>query len=172
MIKTQISNLKFTFYPWTQSALKECQLFTWEKDSVPVWKKRSWQWYSSLTATKLPTELDSCEDDSSPKLTTQQENSPIIWSDQSLNGWIAHTKERFCSFPGVESIYLAIQENNIDIWLLIPQRDFELVGRLVDIEMKILDDFGTKLFPEFHIIYRCGRNESQLVPREAIRLTC
>ena len=95
-------------------------------------------------------------------------------SDQSLNGWIAYVKEVFYSVPNVESVYFTIEENNIDLWLVIPKRDFQLVRHLIELEMRILNDFvsphGTQLFIEFHIMYRCGSVESQFMPREAIRL--
>ena len=108
------------------------------------------------------------------KAATPQGSSNTVSSDQTMNGWIAYVREEFYSIPEVEAIYVVIEENNIDIWLLIPNRDFALVLQLVDHEIKILETFVAIEQPlflfEFHIVYRCGADESQFVPQRAIRL--
>lgn len=95
-------------------------------------------------------------------------------SDQTANGWISYIKEQFYSVPKVESIYYSIDDTDVDIWIIIPTRDFKLLRRLVDLEMKVLDIFSDtdlSLYRfEFHILYRNGANENQLVPKRALRL--
>jgi len=108
------------------------------------------------------------------KAATLQGSSNTVSSDQTINGWIAYIREEFYSIPEVEAVYVVIEENNVDIWLLVPNRDFALVRQLVDREMKVLETFVAIeqllfLF-EFHIVYRCGADESQFLPQRAIRL--
>lgn len=106
--------------------------------------------------------------------TISQENSDIVSSDQSINGWIAYVREEFYSVPEVEAIYVTIDENDVDIWLLIPNRDIGVVRQLAEREMNMLDRFATLERPqfliEFHVVYRCDADESQYVPLRAIRL--
>lgn len=110
----------------------------------------------------------------SAKVTILYGGTNTVSYDQTINGWIAYVREQFYSISEVEAIYVAIKENNVDIWLLIPNRDFALVRQLVDQEMKVLETFVDIEQPlflcEFHIVYRCGADESQLVPQEAFRL--
>ena len=61
--------------------------------------------------------------------------------DQTANGWISYIREVFYDIPQVESIYYTIDNTDIDIWLIIPTRDFSLLRRLVDLEMSVLDIF-------------------------------
>jgi len=111
----------------------------------------------------------------SPGAIATQENSDHMTSDQTVNGWIAYIKEEFYSVPEIESIYFAIDEKNVDIWLVIPDRNFDLVRQLVDCEMQIMSKFAargrTVFLLEFHIVYRCGVNERRLIPQRAVRLT-
>ena len=96
------------------------------------------------------------------------------FTNQEANGWIAYVKDIFYESPQVESIYYTIEEDKIDIWLIIPKRDFSLVRRLVDLEMSVLDTFeaNDKLLRqcEFHIMYRGRNNEADLIPQKALRI--
>lgn len=97
-----------------------------------------------------------------------------VFANQEVNGWVAYIKETFYESPQVESIYYTIEEDKIDIWLIIPKRDFSLVRRLVDLEMSVLDTFevNDKLLYqcEFHIMYRGRNNEADLIPQKALRI--
>ena len=97
-----------------------------------------------------------------------------VFTNQEGNGWIAYIRETFYESPQVESIYYTIEEDKIDIWLIIPKRDFSLVRRLVDLEMSVLDTFeaNDKLLCqcEFNIIYRGRNNEADLIPQRALRI--
>lgn len=99
------------------------------------------------------------------------------FTNQEVNGWMAYIKEMFYEFPQVESIYYTIEEDKIDIWIIIPKRDFSLLRKLVDLEMNVLDTFETNetndkpLYQfEFHIIYRGRNNEADLIPQRALRI--
>ena len=114
-------------------------------------------------------------EDFSPRGTFQQKTVvDLVTFDQTANGWIAYVREGFYAFPQVESIYYTIDDTDIDIWLIIPTRDFSLLRRLVDLEMRILGIFSSadlSLYRfEFHILYRNNSNENQLVPKRALRL--
>ena len=94
--------------------------------------------------------------------------------NQTANGWISYIKEIFYSVPQVESIFYTIDDTDIDVWLIIPKRDFELLRRLVDLEISVLDVFfseDSSLYRfEFHILYRNDADEYQIVPKKALRL--
>lgn len=108
-------------------------------------------------------------------LTSDNKLKNVFFTNQEVNGWMAYMKEIFYEYPQVESIYYSIEEDNIDIWLIIPERDFSLVRRLVDSEMMVLDTFemdDKSLYQcEFHIIYRDGHIENDLIPQNALRIT-
>ncbi len=110
----------------------------------------------------------------SPGEIVSQENSEHVISDQTVNGWIAYIKEIFYSVPEVESIYFTIEESDVDIWLVIPDRDFDLVRELVDREMQIMSKFAsvesTVFLLEFHIVYRCGVDKGRFIPQRAIQI--
>lgn len=108
------------------------------------------------------------------KAETMQGCSDTVSADQTVNGWIAYVREEFYSIAGVEALYVVSEENNVDIWLVIPNRDFALLRELVEREMKVLETFIVIEEPlflfEFHIVYRCGADESKFVPKRAIRI--
>jgi hypothetical protein len=110
----------------------------------------------------------------STKQSISQRNTETVLSDQFKDGWITHIREHFYSTSQVEAIYMTINENDIDIWLLIPNRDIAIVRQLAEKETEILARFAALERPpflvEFHVVYRCGADESQFVPQQAIRL--
>jgi len=114
------------------------------------------------------------DDQSLSWLTSDNRVENVFFTNQEVNGWIAYIKEMFYVYPEVESIYYSIEEDNIDIWLIIPERDFSLVRRLVDLEMLALDTFETDdkslCQCEFHIIYREGHIEGDLIPQKALHI--
>lgn len=101
-------------------------------------------------------------------------NVNLTTLDQNANGLIAYVREQFYAIPQVESIYYTIDDTDVDIWLIIPTRDFNLLCRLVDLEMSILDIISIadlSLYQlEFRILYRNGCNENQIVPKIALHL--
>lgn len=94
---------------------------------------------------------------------------------QNVNGWIAYIRELLYSITGVESLYVTIDDKQVDIWILIPNRDIDLMRQIVEKEMLIVDSLNTDLElrfeVDFHIVYRYGSiDDRQLIPRLAIQI--
>jgi hypothetical protein len=94
--------------------------------------------------------------------------------NETMNGWMSYIRSMFYGFSEVKSIYYAIDDSDIDIWLIIPKRDFPLLRRLVDAEMGILKMFYDVDRPiysfEFHIVYLHDALETDIVPKNALRI--
>ncbi len=95
-------------------------------------------------------------------------------SDQCVDGWLSRIREELYSNPSVEDIFVSIEDNNVDVWVVIPKRDISVLRQLVEGEGRILEMLVSGEHPafliDFHIIYRSGRNVEQLAPTRAIRL--
>ena len=95
-------------------------------------------------------------------------------SDQSVNGWIALIKQELYSVSLVEDIFIGIEDSDVDVWVVIPERDIAALTQLSNIEWELLKMFVSGEHPvfliDFHIVYRCGRNAEDLVPTRTIRL--
>ncbi len=95
-------------------------------------------------------------------------------SDQRVDGWIALIRDELYTNPSVEDIFVSIEDNNVDVWVVIPKRDITILRQLVEIEGRILEILvsgeRSPFLMDFHIIYRCGRNLKELTPTRAIRL--
>jgi len=95
-------------------------------------------------------------------------------SNQCVDGWIALIREELYANPSVEDIFISIEDNSVDVWVVIPERDIAVLDQLADIEWKLLEMFVSGEHPvflaDFHVIYRCGRNIEDLAPTRAIRL--
>lgn len=93
--------------------------------------------------------------------------------DSNDGGLMATIREHVYEHPGVESVYMSIStEPMVDYWIFIEHRDIALVRTLVEDQHKnIIGLFtGTENPPiqiDFHIIYREGREVSELVPSNA-----
>jgi hypothetical protein len=102
----------------------------------------------------------------------QEKSLYPINSNQTLNGWISYIKDQFYSVPETEAIYYTIDNKDIDLWILIPTRNFQLLRRLVDLEMRVLDTFSygnESLYRlEFHILYRNYAKENTIISSKAI----
>ena len=96
------------------------------------------------------------------------------FSNQCVDGWIALIRQELYANPSVEDIFVSIEDNNVDVWVVIPERDLAALDQLADIEWELLEMFVSGEQPvfliDFHIIYRCGRNVEELAPTKAIRL--
>ena len=120
----------------------------------------------------------------SPVISTEcEEPPPVIGvenkggfdsSNQCVDGWIALVRETLFSIPLVEHIFVSIEDDNVDVWVVIPQRDITVLDQLADIEWELLETFVSGEHPaflmDFHVIYRCDRNIEDLAPTRAIRL--
>lgn len=95
-------------------------------------------------------------------------------SNQGANGWISYIRQELYSDPSVEDIFVSIEDNSVDVWVVIPERDISVLRQLVEIEGQILEMLVSGEHPaflfDFHIIYRCGRNIDELAPTKSIRL--
>lgn len=95
-------------------------------------------------------------------------------SDQGINGCLSHIAEGLYLLPSVEAIYVTIEESEIDIWVVLPERDITILKEIVEKELELsrpLIAGGTQVFLiDFHVIYRCGRGIKDIAPTRAIRI--
>jgi len=95
-------------------------------------------------------------------------------SNQYVDGWISRIREELYSNSSVEDIFVSIEDTDVDVWVVIPERDLAVLDQLADIEWELLEMLVCGEHPpfliDFHVIYRCGRNVEQLAPTRAIRL--
>jgi hypothetical protein len=95
-------------------------------------------------------------------------------SNQYVNGWLSFIKEELYSNPSVEDIFVDIEGGDVDVWVVIPERDLTILDQIVEAEGELFDTLVSGESPpfliEFHVIYRCGRNVEELAPTKAIRL--
>lgn len=98
----------------------------------------------------------------------------ISFRGQEVDEWISRIREELYLEPSVESVYMSIEEGNVDFWVVIPKRDIEVVRHIAESQARIMDIFGRTekpiFFMDFHVIYRNGHGEEELVPKRAIRL--
>ena len=96
------------------------------------------------------------------------------YSSQSVNGWLTLIREELYSIPSVEDIFIGIEDTNVDVWVVIPNRDLAILHQIVESEWELVKVLVSGESPpflvDFHIIYRCGRNVEDLAPTRTIRL--
>lgn len=108
-----------------------------------------------------------------PHVITQ--NAELIgYSNQSADGLIRYVRDEIYSIQSIESLYIDIKEGNIDIWVVIPKRDIAVVRQIAEGKGRIIRLFASSEHPpftlDFHVIYRDGRNEEDLLTKQAIRV--
>ncbi len=95
-------------------------------------------------------------------------------SDQTINGWLSLVKDKLYANLSVEDIYVDIEDDDVDVWVVIPEHDLAILHQIVEAEGDLFDTLVSGESPpfliEFHVIYRCGRDVEQLAPTRAIRL--
>lgn len=95
-------------------------------------------------------------------------------SNQSVNGWIAQIRNELYHNTSVEDIFVTVEDNDIDVWVVIPHRDIAALRQIIEKEDELLKILvsgeNPALFIDFHVIYRCGRNIEELAPTRAIRI--
>lgn len=83
-------------------------------------------------------------------------------------------RQKLYSIPGVESVYVSLERDYIDVWIMIPQRDVQIMEQTSIVNGEIIEMFSlgkrSPLLFDFHVIYRNGRDEKDLVSDEAILL--
>lgn len=110
-----------------------------------------------------------------PLLTISADNGRgFDFSNQCVDGWIARIRDELYSISSVEDIFISIEDTDVNVWVVIPERNITILRQLVEIEGRILEMLVSGEHPafliDFHIIYRCGRNIEELVSNRAIRL--
>jgi len=119
----------------------------------------------------LPETSSSCE---AMSHIIAQNAEVIAYSDQSADGLIRYVRDELYSVQSIESIYVDIKEDNIDIWVVIPKRDIAVVRQIAESKGRILRLFASAEHPpftlDFYVVYRDGRNEEDLLPKQAIRV--
>ena len=95
-------------------------------------------------------------------------------SNQYVDGWLSLIREQLYSNPSVEDIFVSIEGNDVDVWVVIPERDLAILHQIVEAEGELFNTLvsgeNSPFLMDFHIIYRCGRNIEDLAPTKAIRL--
>lgn len=112
-----------------------------------------------------------------------EELSPIISTDsrigfdfpnQNINGWLSLVRKELYSNPAVEGIFVTIEDNEVDIWVVIPEHDLAILHQIVEREGKLFETLfygeNPPFLVDFHIIYRRGRSLKELAPTKAISL--
>ncbi len=92
----------------------------------------------------------------------------VVDNNQVIDGWIGYIKEKFTVVSEIESINYIVDKKKIDIWIILPDRNLQIIRQIIDIEMEVLDifddDANTVFDFGFHIIYRCGFSEQNVLP--------
>jgi len=95
-------------------------------------------------------------------------------SSQDVNGWLSLIREALYSNPSVEDIFVSIEGSDVDVWVVIPERDLAILHEIVEREGELFETLvsgeNRPFLIDFHVIYRCGRDIEDLAPTRAIRL--
>lgn len=105
---------------------------------------------------------------------TSADNRISDFSNQSVDGWLSLIREELYANHSVEDIFFSTEDNIVDVWVVIPERDLAVLHQIVEVEGQILEKLVSgkhpALFIDFHVIYRCGRDVVELAPTRAIKL--
>lgn len=95
-------------------------------------------------------------------------------SNQCVDGWLSLIREELYSNPSVEDIFVSIEDSDVDVWVVIRERDLAILHQIVEREGELFETLVSGENPpfliDFHIIYRRGRKIEELAPTKAIRL--
>ncbi|GEM_PF-1945782 len=158
------------------------------KDRETTTPTRTWIKSCNGRKGKLESETTSFEIHLIPITYTKDEikDPDLTWTSQFIHTWtsqfihtkdecIALVKEEMFSILGVNSFYVSIDEESVDVWILIPDRDTNLINRIIDKENMIIDRFitdgQTKYLFEFHVLYQCQANEAEIIPTSSIKIS-
>ena len=108
----------------------------------------------------LPIIFKECEE--SPSVISVNNKGGFDFSNQDVNGWISLIREGLYSIPTVEDIFVSIEGSDVDVWVVIPERNLAILHQIVEMEWELIKPFVSGENPpfliDFHVIYRCGRN--------------
>jgi len=106
--------------------------------------------------------------------TVYEEPLQMISINNEVNGWLTLIREELYSNPSVEDIFVDIEDDDVDVWVVIPEHDLAILHQIVEVEGELFDTLVSGESPpflvDFHIIYRRGRKIEELAPTKAIRL--
>ena len=74
--------------------------------------------------------------------------------------------EKFIAIPGVECVFLSLENYSVDIWTVINKLDREIRKKIYDVEYNILGIISDFHF-DFHVICRNDRDIEELYPSNA-----
>lgn len=86
--------------------------------------------------------------------------------DTLTNGLANFVAEKFINIPGVEYVFLSLENDSIDIWTVINKLNREIRKKIYDVEFDILDIIRDFNF-NFHVICRNDRSIEDLYPSNA-----
>ena len=94
---------------------------------------------------------------------------------QSTDAWISRLRNALLSIEGIESMHLAIDDNTIDVWVIIPKRDVDLVRKVSETERTVMSQLinrqpDASFHFDFHTVYRESQKVSDLIPGRAIKI--
>lgn len=125
------------------------------------------------TAKNWPSVI-SMECEKPPPVTSVDSESGFESSNQDVNGWLSLIRDGLYSIPSVEDIFISIEGSDVDVWVVIPERDLAILHQITEKEIDLFKTLVSGESPPFlidsHIIYRCGRNLEDLAPTRAFRL--
>ena len=74
----------------------------------------------------------------------------------------------------VETVFISLETEYIDVWIVIPKRDVQIMEQIFEVDKEIVGKFSltkrSPLFFDFHVVYRDGSDEKELVSDKAVLL--
>ena len=91
------------------------------------------------------------------------------------DSWIRLLRDDLFAVQGIESIHVARDDTTLDVWVIIPRRDINVVRSIAETERAIMARFINHqrdpiFFFDFHTMYRESNQPSELVPLRAIEI--
>lgn len=90
------------------------------------------------------------------------------------NGWESYLGQNLYAILSVERVYVSLETEYINVWIIIAQRDIHVLEQISKVYGKIIELFGlTKQPPllfDFHVIYRDGADDKDLISEKAVFL--
>ena len=90
------------------------------------------------------------------------------------DSWISYLGRQLYAVTGVEKVYISRETDNVDVWIIIPQRDTHIMEQISMVYGKIIELFSlTKRSPllfDFHVIYRDGADDKDLISEKELFL--
>lgn len=91
---------------------------------------------------------------------------PIDSIDTLTNRLESFLAEKFIDIPGVEYVFLSVENDSVDIWTVINRLDREMREKIYNVEYDILGLINDFHF-DFHVICRNDRDIKEIHPSNA-----